>query len=164
MYPVSYTHLNEQIVSILTEYAKKEGHHITIAYDGNQVLEQFSKQKFDAVLLDVMMPKRDGFEVCREIRKKSGVPIILITARGEDFERIMGLDIGADDYIDVYKRQLLSIEILPDKCKGCTLCARNCPVGAISGTVKEPHVIDQDKCVKCGVCMEKCRFGAIVKK
>lgn len=90
---------NEQIVSILTEYAKKEGHHITIAYDGNQVLEQFSKQKFDAVLLDVMMPKRDGFEVCREIRKKSGVPIILITARGEDFERIMGLDIGADDYI-----------------------------------------------------------------
>ena len=51
MYPVSYTHLNEQIVSILTEYAKKEGHHITIAYDGNQVLEQFSKQKFDACLL-----------------------------------------------------------------------------------------------------------------
>lgn len=52
-----------------------------------------------AILLDVMMPKKDGFYVCREIRKKSNVPIIMVTARGEDFERIMGLDIGADDYI-----------------------------------------------------------------
>ena len=51
------------------------------------------------VLLDVMMPKKDGFEVCRNIREESNVPVILITARGEDFERIMGLDIGADDYI-----------------------------------------------------------------
>ena len=51
-----------------------------------------------------------------------------------------------------------------DKCKGCTLCARNCPVGAISGTVREPHVIDTQKCIKCGVCREKCKFGAIEKK
>ena len=51
------------------------------------------------VLLDVMMPRKDGFEVCREIRRMSNTPIIMITARGEDFERIMGLDIGADDYI-----------------------------------------------------------------
>lgn len=51
-----------------------------------------------------------------------------------------------------------------DKCKGCTLCARNGPVGAISGTVREPHVIDTQKCIKCGVCREKCKFGAIEKK
>lgn len=61
-------------------------------------------------------------------------------------------------------KALLSIVILPDLCKGCTLCKRACPTGAISGTVKEAHVIDQDKCVKCGVCIDACRFAAIVKQ
>jgi NADP-reducing hydrogenase subunit HndC len=61
-------------------------------------------------------------------------------------------------------KDLLSFVIDPDKCKGCTLCAKKCPAGAISGTVKEPHVIDTSKCVKCGVCIENCKFGAIAKK
>jgi len=61
-------------------------------------------------------------------------------------------------------KDLLSFTIDPAKCKGCTLCARQCPAGAISGTVKEPHVINTDKCVKCGACIEKCKFGAISKK
>ena len=61
-------------------------------------------------------------------------------------------------------KDLLSITIVEDKCKGCTLCSRVCPVGAISGTVKNPHVIDQSKCIKCGACIEKCKFGAIIKK
>ena len=59
---------------------------------------------------------------------------------------------------------LLQYKIIEDKCKGCTACARVCPVGAISGTVKNPHVIDSTKCIKCGACMEKCKFGAIVKE
>ena len=90
---------NRQITSILEGYAKKEGYEVKIAYDGRQALELFKKDNPDIVLLDVMMPIIDGFEVCREIRKTSNVPVIMITARGEDFERIMGLDIGADDYI-----------------------------------------------------------------
>ncbi len=61
-------------------------------------------------------------------------------------------------------KALTNYYIEPDKCKGCTLCARNCPVNAISGTVKQPHVIDTKKCIKCGACMEKCKFSAIVKR
>lgn len=90
---------NRQITSILEEYAKKEGHTPYVAFDGQEALNLFQKVAPDVVLLDVMMPQIDGFEVCREIRKKSDTPVIMITARGEDFERIMGLDIGADDYI-----------------------------------------------------------------
>ena len=61
-------------------------------------------------------------------------------------------------------KALLSYEILEDRCRGCTACARKCPVGAISGNVKEPHVINKSLCVKCGVCMQTCKFGAIVKR
>jgi NADH:ubiquinone oxidoreductase, NADH-binding (51 kD) subunit len=61
-------------------------------------------------------------------------------------------------------KKLLKYSIIEDKCKGCTLCARNCPVDAISGAVKTPHVIDTAKCIKCGACMDNCRFGAIIRK
>ncbi len=61
-------------------------------------------------------------------------------------------------------KDLLSYEIIPKKCKGCTLCARNCPADAITGKVKEPHKIDRNKCIKCGLCMRNCKFGAIIKK
>lgn len=90
---------NKQITSILEEYAKKEGFIPKIALNGMEAIDLFYKYQPEIILLDVMMPVMDGFEVCREIRKSSNVPIIMITARGEDFERIMGLDIGADDYI-----------------------------------------------------------------
>ena len=90
---------NQQIVSVLEKYAKKEGFSVTAAHDGEDALRKSRHTTFDIILLDVMMPVKNGFEVCREIRKSSTTPIIMITARGEDFERIMGLDNGADDYI-----------------------------------------------------------------
>ena len=90
---------NQDITDILSTYVEKEGYEPIVAKDGVETLIQFAKYSPVLVLLDVMMPKKDGYQVCREIREKSDVPIILITARGEDFERIMGLDIGADDYI-----------------------------------------------------------------
>lgn len=90
---------HKQITSILKEYAEKEGYQVILAANGNQALSLFHEHSPDLLLLDVMMPEKDGFEVCKEIRKSSNVPIIMITARSEEFERIMGLDIGADDYI-----------------------------------------------------------------
>lgn len=90
---------NKQITSILKEYAIKEGFEPVIAFDGEDAINKFNFENPDILLLDVMMPNKDGFQVCREIRKESSVPIIMITARGEDFEKIMGLEIGADDYI-----------------------------------------------------------------
>ncbi|MDY2637920.1 MAG: response regulator transcription factor [Phascolarctobacterium sp.] len=92
---------NKQITTILSSYAKKEGLEPVIALDGAEALEKFKQNESEIVmvLLDVMMPKLDGFEVCRRLRKDSMVPIIMITARGEDYDRIMGLDIGADDYV-----------------------------------------------------------------
>lgn len=92
---------NKQITSILSNYARKEGFEPVVALDGEEALRLFDANEADIamVLLDVMMPKVDGFEVCRRLRSKSLVPVIMVTARGEDFEKIMGLDIGADDYI-----------------------------------------------------------------
>ena len=87
------------ITHVLSNYVKKEGFEPLVAGDGDEALEKFNEYQPVVVLLDVMMPKRDGYEVCRNIRETSDTPVILVTARGEDFERIMGLDIGADDYI-----------------------------------------------------------------
>ena len=87
------------IVTMLAYNLKKEGYDVVTAEDGEVALEKFEREKPDLLLLDIMMPKIDGYEVCRTIRKNSNIPIILVTARGEDFERVMGLDIGADDYI-----------------------------------------------------------------
>ena len=92
---------NKQITLILSSYAKKEGLEPVVALDGKEALTKFSQYEDEIaiVLLDVMMPELDGFEVCRRLRQQSMVPIIMITARGEDYDKIMGLDIGADDYV-----------------------------------------------------------------
>ncbi len=90
---------NEGIRDILTAYCAKEGYTPITAKDGEDALEKFEEYAPVLLLLDVLMPRKDGYEVCREIRRTSNVPIIMITARGEDADRIMGLDIGADDYI-----------------------------------------------------------------
>ena len=90
---------NEGILDILSTYVTKEGFSPLIAHDGEEALTLFKDYRPILLLLDVMMPKKDGFTVCREIRQNSTVPIIIVTAKGEDGDRIMGLDIGADDYI-----------------------------------------------------------------
>lgn len=90
---------NPTIVSIIKKYCEDAGFNVEVAYNGEEALDLFAKHSFCLVILDVMMPYIDGFEVCKNIRKTSNIPIIMVTARGEDYERIMGLDMGADDYI-----------------------------------------------------------------
>lgn len=87
------------ICELLRLYIEKEGYSTVIAYDGIQALELFNKEQPNLVLLDIMMPKLDGWQVCREIRKTSDCPIIMITAKGEVFDKILGLELGADDYV-----------------------------------------------------------------
>lgn len=99
MYKVLIADDNKQIVSILSEYCKKNNFTVSTVFDGETALKEIEENEFDIILLDVMMPKKDGFDVCRQVRSFSNVPIIMITARGEDYEKIMGLEIGADDYI-----------------------------------------------------------------
>ena len=78
---------------------QQEGYAIDVAYDGEEALQVFDSEKHDLILLDLMLPKMDGMEVCQKIRSVSDVPIIMLTAKGEDMDKIMGLTIGADDYI-----------------------------------------------------------------
>ncbi|EOH92773.1 hypothetical protein UAW_02812 [Enterococcus haemoperoxidus ATCC BAA-382] len=90
---------HSQITEVLKEYVIKEGFSPIVASDGQAALDAFFSHTIELILLDVMLPKLDGFDVCKKIRETSDVPIIMVTAKGEDYHRIMGLDIGADDYI-----------------------------------------------------------------
>lgn len=90
---------DQNIAELLRLYLEKEGYAVAIAGDGERALEKFAEDPPDIVLLDIMMPKLDGWQVCREIRKKSNCPIIMITAKGETFDKVLGLELGADDYV-----------------------------------------------------------------
>lgn len=90
---------DKNICELLRLYLEKEGYQAVLAYNGEQAIEKFSAEKPDLTLLDVMMPKLDGWEVCRRIRATSKAPIIMLTAKGETFDKVLGLELGADDYI-----------------------------------------------------------------
>ncbi len=87
------------ICELLRLYIEKEGYEVTIANDGGQAVTKFKTESFNLVLLDIMLPVLDGWQVCREIRKTSQVPIIMLSARGEVFDKVLGLELGADDYV-----------------------------------------------------------------
>lgn len=97
--PILVVDDNEQIVDILSQYIKKEGWPMLAAKTGEDALALFDAAEPSLILLDIMLPGLDGLEVCRRIRRVSSVPILMITAKDEDADRILGLDIGADDYI-----------------------------------------------------------------
>ena len=91
---------DEQAVQTLLTYPlRKEGYEVVPAIDGQQALDRFAEQRFDLVVLDIMLPKLDGIEVCRRLRTRSQVPIIMLTAKGDEIDKVVGLEMGADDYI-----------------------------------------------------------------
>ena len=90
---------DSNICELLRLYLEKEGWNTVIAHDGVRALELFDIERPDLILLDVMMPRLDGWQVCRELRKRSACPIIMLTAKGEVFDRVLGLELGADDYV-----------------------------------------------------------------
>lgn len=87
------------ICELLRLYVEKEGYEAVVAEDGEKALDALAKYNPKLILLDIMLPKLDGWQVCREVRKVSDVPVIMITAKGETFDKILGLELGADDYI-----------------------------------------------------------------
>ena len=87
------------IVELVKLYLAREGYTVVPAHDGREALERFAQDKPALVVLDLMLPELDGWEVCRRIRRESDVPIIMLTARGEDIDKIVGLELGADDYL-----------------------------------------------------------------
>jgi DNA-binding response OmpR family regulator len=87
------------IQKLLTYPLRKEGYEVVPALDGREALEAFDTQQFDLVVLDIMLPKLDGIEVCRRLRTRSEVPIIMLTAKDDEVDKVLGLEMGADDYI-----------------------------------------------------------------
>ena len=90
---------DQNICELLRLYLVKEGYAVTLAYDGNAAMTEFERLHPDLILLDVMMPGMDGWEVCRKIRANHKTPIIMLTAKGETYDKVLGLELGADDYI-----------------------------------------------------------------
>ena len=90
---------DKNICELLRLYLEKEGYIVLLAYDGEDAIVKFNTLKPDFILLDVMLPLLDGWQVCREIRKKSNLPIMMLTAKGETFDTVLGLELGADDYV-----------------------------------------------------------------
>ena len=99
MYNILVVDDEEMIRRLIVKYAAYEGHSVTEAGDGMTAVELCRKQRFDILIIDIMMPELDGFSACREIRKFSDIPIIMLSARGEEYDKINGFEVGVDDYV-----------------------------------------------------------------
>ena len=99
MYHILVVDDEMRIRSIVRKYAEFEGHTVTEAGDGMEAVSLCRRERFDVIILDIMMPELDGFSACREIRKTSNTPIIMLSARGEEYDKINGFELGIDDYV-----------------------------------------------------------------
>lgn len=99
MYKILVVDDEELIRELIGKYAKFEGHSVEFAIDGMDAVEKCRDNSYDIIIMDIMMPNLDGFSACREIRKKSDVPILMLSARGEEYDKINGFELGIDDYV-----------------------------------------------------------------
>lgn len=119
------------ICELLRLYLEKEGFEVVMAHDGEEAVAKFESEKPSLILLDIMMPKLDGWQVCRQIRQKSDCPIIMLTAKGETFDKVLGLELGADDYV---VKPFDTKEIVA---RIKAVLRRSGPAGTTGGEVKE---------------------------
>ena len=99
MYKILVVDDEEKIRELIGKYAKFEGHAVDFATDGMEAVEKCLENTYDVIIMDIMMPNLDGFSACREIRKHSDVPILMLSARGEEYDKINGFELGVDDYV-----------------------------------------------------------------
>ena len=99
MYKILVADDEQKIREVIREYAEFEGHEVSEAVDGMQVVEMAKNTDYDIIILDIMMPKLDGFSACKEIRKIKNTPILMLSARGEEYDKLFGFEMGADDYV-----------------------------------------------------------------
>lgn len=127
------------ICELLRLYIEKEGYEVVMANDGGQAVTKFKTEKPDLVMLDIMLPVLDGWQVCREIRKTSQCPIIMLTAKGEVFDKVLGLELGADDYV-----------VKPFETK--EIVAR---IKAVLRRVNDQHPVPEEQTSEKEVCYDK---------
>lgn len=135
MYHILVTDDEARIRSIIKKYAEFEGHTVTEAGDGMEAVRLCRKETFDIIIMDIMMPELDGFSACREIRKVANTPIIMLSARGEEYDKINGFELGIDDYVVKPfspKELMLRIE---------AIMKRMSRKSAAEDSVKKPNVI-----------------------
>ena len=135
MYRILVVDDEARIRSIIKKYAEFEGHEIVEAGDGMEAVHLCRKESFDIIIMDIMMPELDGFSACREIRKVTGTPIIMLSARGEEYDKINGFELGIDDYVVKPfspKELMLRIEAIMKR------VARQ---GTVDESTKKPNVI-----------------------
>ncbi len=135
MYHILVVDDESRIRSIIRKYAEFEGHTVTEAADGMEAVLLCRKNEYDLIIMDIMMPELDGFSACREIRKVSQTPIIMLSARGEEYDRINGFEVGIDDYVTKPfspKELMLRIDAIMKRVKAN---------GAVAGANVKPNVI-----------------------
>ena len=128
MYNILVVDDEARIRDIITQYATFEGHSVREAADGMEAVLLCRKENFDIIIMDIMMPELDGFSACREIRKSSQTPIIMLSARGEEYDKINGFELGVDDYVVKPfspKELMLRVEAVMKRVRGASAAARS---------------------------------------